>query len=72
MNGTKNEDEVGKVTDGQIEIVAEALKRLGWEPLSSQPVTPWGETTFGRLTGLTVFIFGLCFAVSCVIDALKR
>lgn len=71
MNGTK-QDEVGTVTDGQIAVVEAALKRLGWEAETSQPPTPWGDTTFGRLTGLAVLIMGTLTALGFLVEALRR
>ena len=78
MNGNgKREDGIGQefeVTEGQVKVVEAALKRLGWEPAEQlervfRPA--WGDTTFGRLTGLAVFVAVFGWALSLLIDALK-
>ena len=53
------------VTKGQLETVAECLEALGIQP------THWGDTVFGRLLGMSIWLLTVASGLALIICAWK-
>ena len=65
-NGTaENTATKPQLTRGQLETVADCLEVLGIQP------THWGDTVFGRLVGMSIWLLTTASALVLIICALK-
>ena len=54
------------LTRGQLETVADCLEALGIQP------THWGDTVFGRLVGMSIWLLTVASGLALIIVAWRK
>jgi hypothetical protein len=55
-----------QLTRGQLETVADCLEALGIQP------THWGDTVFGRLVGMSLWMVAVTSGIAMIIIAWRK